>query len=224
MVLIITPADARLIDVGDRHEWSAKGYGAWGAAATPRDHKASLFPGSNRSLSGRAELRCAFWSALERKHPDVVAVNGWNNFGSLVVANAGLRRRIPWSSCLRALRQDEPRNLVEGVIKRRIVGLYSAALVGGSVTSSISLNLGCARRVFTGTMWSIRLFWTAHAGIRNKRGLRELLSSLSAFHREEDLSTLIEAYAEYRRKSSPLPRLRRTRRSRERAVGSRGLG
>ena len=51
-------------------EWSAKGYDAWGAAATPaRYHKVSLFPEATDHFPGSAELRCAFWSALIRVLP-----------------------------------------------------------------------------------------------------------------------------------------------------------
>src|SRR5438034_8518654 len=69
-------------------EWSAKGYDAWGAAATPaRYHKASLFPTATEDHPVKAELQRALCSALEQTNPDVVAVNGWNNFGSLIAAN-----------------------------------------------------------------------------------------------------------------------------------------
>ncbi|HEY4661072.1 MAG TPA: hypothetical protein VIG91_06185, partial [Terriglobales bacterium] len=77
-------------------EWSAQGYDAWGAAATPaRYHKVSLFAEATDHYPNKAELRCAFWSALEQTNPDVVAVNGWNNFGSLIAANCCVRRGIP---------------------------------------------------------------------------------------------------------------------------------
>jgi len=69
-------------------EWSAKGYDAWGAAATPaRYGKVSLFPEATEHYPGTAELQRAFSSALEHAKPDVVAINGWNNYGSLIGAN-----------------------------------------------------------------------------------------------------------------------------------------
>src|SRR4051795_1143407 len=65
-------------------EWSAKGYDAWGIAeARPRYRKISLFPKATDQFPTRPELQRAFRSVLERVKPDVVAVNGWNNFGSL---------------------------------------------------------------------------------------------------------------------------------------------
>src|SRR5437899_8356872 len=65
-------------------EWSAKGYDAWGAAEAPaRYTKASLFPEAADRYPGSRQRREAFSLALERANPDVVVVNGWNNFGSL---------------------------------------------------------------------------------------------------------------------------------------------
>src|SRR5437763_4745022 len=76
-------------------EWSAKGYDAWGAAATPaRYHKVSLFAEATDHYPNKAELRSTFSSALEQANPDVMAVNGWNNFGSFIAANCCVRRGI----------------------------------------------------------------------------------------------------------------------------------
>ena len=106
-------------------EWSAKGYDAWGAAATPvRYHKVSLFPEATAHSPGNAKLKQAFWAALEQARPDVVAVNGWNNFGSLIAANCCVRRGIPMVVMSESSRQDEPRTWWKEAIKRRIAGLY----------------------------------------------------------------------------------------------------
>ena len=133
-------------------EWSAKGYDAWGAAATPaRYHKVSLFPEATDHCPGNAKLQRAFWSALEQTKPDVVAVNGWNNFGSLIAANCCVRRGIPMVVMSESSRQDEPRTWWKEAIKRRIVGLYSAALVGGQRHVEYLAELGMPReRIFTG--------------------------------------------------------------------------
>src|SRR5205814_3619441 len=77
-------------------EWSAKGYDAWGAAATPaRYHKVALFPEATDVYPNKAELRYAFSSVLGQTNPDVVAVYGWNNFGLLVSYNFCVLRCIP---------------------------------------------------------------------------------------------------------------------------------
>jgi 1,2-diacylglycerol 3-alpha-glucosyltransferase len=187
-------------------EWSAKGYDAWGVAGTPaRYHKVSLFPEATDHYPEKTELRHALWSALEQTNPDVVAVNGWNNFGSLIAANCCVCRGIPMVVMSESSRQDEPRTWWKEAIKRPIVGFYSAALVGGQRHVEYLVELGMPReRVFTGyDVVDNDYFGRRTAEIRNKRGLPENYFLASArFIEKKNLSTLIEAYAEYRRRSS----------------------
>jgi Glycosyltransferase len=194
-------------------EWSNKGYDAWGAAATPaRYAKLSLFPEATDHYPGKVELRCAFSSALGQTNPDVVAVNGWNNFGSLIAAKCCVSRGMPMVVMSESSRQDEPRTWWKEAIKRRIVGLYSAALVGGQRHVEYLVELGIPReRVFIGydvvdndylgrRAAEIR---NAKFELRNKGGLPENYFLASArFIEKKNLSTLIEAYAEYRRRSA----------------------
>ena len=193
-------------------EWSAKGYDAWGAAATPaRYHKVSLFPEATDHYPGNAELRRAFWSALEQTNPDVVAVNGWNNFGSLIAANCCLRRGIPMVVMSESSRQDEPRTWWKEAIKRRIVGLYSAALVGGQRHVEYLAELGMPReRVFTGyDVVDNDYFGGAprkssevpefEGQTDNARLPENYFLASARFIEKKNLSTLIQAYAEYRR-------------------------
>jgi 1,2-diacylglycerol 3-alpha-glucosyltransferase len=208
---------ARLNSAADRLsvigiEWSAKAYDAWGSADTAaRYRKVSLFPEATDHSPGKAELERAFSSALEHARPDVVAVNGWNNFGSLIAANCCVRRGIPMVVMSESSRQDEHRSWWKEAIKRRIVGLYSAALVGGQRHLEYLLELGIPReRVFTGyDVVDNDYFQRRTAEIRNskfemrnKYRLPENYFLASArFIEKKNLSRLIRAYAEYRRKS-----------------------
>src|SRR6266496_4019307 len=133
-------------------EWSAKGYDAWGVAEAPaRYQKISLFPEATDHYPARATLRRAFCSALEHVNPDVVAVNGWNNFGSLAAANCCVDRGIPMVVMSESARGDEPRTWWKEIIKRRIVDLYSAALVGGQRHVEYLVELSVPQeRIFTG--------------------------------------------------------------------------
>src|SRR6266404_1463697 len=200
-------------------EWSAKGYDAWGVAATPaRYHKVSVFPEATDHSPGNAELLCALWSALEQTNPDVVAVNGWNNFGSLIAARCCVRRRIPMVVMSESSRQDEPRTWWKEAIKRRIAGLYSAALVGGQRHVEYLVELGMPReRVFTGYDVVDNEYFAQRAieirnshlrrgyggqaafEIQKKCGLPENYFLASArFIEKKNLTSLIRAYAEYR--------------------------
>ena len=170
-------------------------------------------PGSNRSLPGQApSFEHAFWSALEQTNPDVVAVNGWNNFGSLIAANCCVRRGIPMVVMSESSRQDEPRTWWKEAIKRRIVGLYSAALVGGQRHVEYLVELGMPReRIFTGYDVVDNDYFrgkrrkrsrSQRSKVRQKYALPENYFLASArFIEKKNLPKLIQAYAEYRRRS-----------------------
>ena len=218
-------------------EWSAKGYDAWGAATTPvRYHKVSVFPEATAHCPGNAKLKQAFWAALEQARPDVVAVNGWNNFGSFIAANCCVRRGIPMVVMSESSRQDEPRTWWKEAIKRRIAGLYSAALVGGQRHVEYLAELGMPReRIFTGydvvdnhyfrqkaeevrsQRSSASAKATADREVRQKYALPENYFLASArFVEKKNLPKLIRAYAEYRRGSSAFAKATADREVRDR--------
>jgi 1,2-diacylglycerol 3-alpha-glucosyltransferase len=193
-------------------EWSAKGYDSWGAADSPaRYRKVSLFSEATDQYPAKAQLRRVFWSALEQANPDVVAVNGWNNFGSLAAADCCVRLGIPMVVMSESARQDEPRTWWKEMIKRRIVDLHSAALVGGQRHAEYLVELGMPReRIFTGyDVVDNKYFRQAAEEIRSRRseirqkfGLPENYSLASArFVEKKNLRGLIRAYAKYRQNS-----------------------
>ena len=203
-------------------EWSAKGYDSWGAADAPGCYqKISLFPEATDNHPGKAELWRAFWSALEQANPDVVAVNGWNNFGSLVATDCCVRRGIPMVVMSESACQDESRTWWKEMIKRRIVALYSAALVGGQRHVDYLVELGMPRpSIFTGYDVVDNAYFARRTAeirdshlrrgyggqaafeIRKKYGLPENYFLASArFIEKKNLPTLIRAYAAYRQKS-----------------------
>src|SRR5438093_1802815 len=200
-------------------EWSAREYYPWGAAASlARYHKVSLFPEAGDCFPGNAQLRRAFYATLQRARPDVVAVNGWNDFGSLAAANCCVCHGIPMVVMSESARGDEPRTWWKEMIKRRIVDLYSAALVGGQRHVEYLVELGMPRdRIFTGydvvdnayfarrtleiRKSHLRQGYGGQAAfeIRKKYGLPENYFLASArFIEKKNLTRLIRAYAEYR--------------------------
>jgi glycosyltransferase involved in cell wall biosynthesis len=208
---------ARLSAVADRLsvtgiEWSAKGYDAWGAAEAPaRYHKISLFSEAADRHPRNRQRQEAFRWALEQARPDVVAVNGWNNFGSLAAANCCVRRGIPRVVMSESARQDERRIWWKEMIKQRVLRLYCAALVGGQRHVDYLVELGMPReRIFTGyDVVDNEYFGRRTAEIRNskfeirkKYGLPENYFLASArFIEKKNFPTLIQAYARYRLKS-----------------------
>jgi len=203
-------------------EWSARGYDAWGAAEAPaRYTRLSLFTEAADYYPGGRRRREAFCWALEQANPDVVAVNGWNNFGSLAAARCCMEQGIPMVVMSESARGDEPRTLWKEIIKRRIVDLYAAALVGGQRHFEYLVELGMPReRIFTGydvvdNDWfarraieirnsHLRRGYGGQAAfeIRKQYGLPENYFLASArFIEKKNLPTLIRAYAAYRQKS-----------------------
>jgi len=108
-------------------------------------------------------------------------------------------------------RQDERRTLWKETVKRRIVDLYSAALVGGQRHVDYLVELGMPReRIFTGydvvdnDYFARRIadIENSKLEIRNQRRLPENYFLASArFIEKKNLPLLIRAYAEYRQKS-----------------------
>ena len=193
-------------------EWSAQGYDSWGATDSPASYqKLSLFPEATDACPDTAKLECAFSSALQQTKPDVVAINGWNNFGSLIAANWCARRGIPMVVMSESSRQDEARTWWKEAIKRRIVGLYSAALVGGQRHAEYLAELGMPReQIFTGYDVVDNHYFRRRTDevrgqkpeVREEYDLPENYFLASArFIEKKNLPRLISAYAEYRRKS-----------------------
>ena len=210
---------ARLNAAADRlpvigMEWSARGYDSWGEADSPkRYHKVSLFPEATDTYPGKTQLRRAFCSLLDQEKPDVVAVNGWNNFGSLAAANCCVSRGIPMVVMSESAREDEPRTRWKEMIKDRIVRLYAAGLVGGQRHVDYLLELGMRReRIFTGYDVVDNSHFARRAlEIRNSCGVDELRKKYALpenyflasarFVEKKNLPRLIGAYAEYRNRS-----------------------
>jgi 1,2-diacylglycerol 3-alpha-glucosyltransferase len=193
-------------------EWSAKGHDPWGEAASSACYsKLSLFPEATNQYPEKGELRRAFWNALEQASPDIVAINGWNNFGSLIAVDCCIRHGIPMVVMAESAQQDEARTGWKEMVKRQIVALYSAALVGGQRHIDYLLELGMSRdRIFTGyDVVDNRYFCQKAEEVRNqmsevrqKYALPENYFLASArFVEKKNLPKLIEAYAEYRRGS-----------------------
>jgi 1,2-diacylglycerol 3-alpha-glucosyltransferase len=192
-------------------EWSAKGYDAWGAAETPaRYAKISLFSEAADAYPASRRRREAFRWALEQANPDVVAVNGWNNFGSLAAADCCVRLRTPMLVMAESAREDEPRSWWKEAIKKQIVDLYSAALVGGQRHAEYLVELGMPRdRIFIGYDVVDNVYFARRAlEIRNSKLETRKKYALpgnyflasARFIEKKNLPRLISAYAEYRQR------------------------
>jgi glycosyltransferase involved in cell wall biosynthesis len=144
----------------------------------------------------------------------VVAIPGWSFRGVLVVLQWCLKHRIPVVVMSESTVWDEPRMAWKEAVKRRMVALSSAALVGGKPHKDYMVKLGMpAERVFLGYDAVDNGYFSAKAEevrsakceVRSKFGLPENYFLASArFIEKKNLARLIEAYGLYRKKAQKL--------------------
>ncbi|HTD66611.1 MAG TPA: glycosyltransferase [Candidatus Limnocylindria bacterium] len=133
-------------------EWSARESYPWGRSEIPaRYEKRTLLPDNINTSPSRAMLRNSMNDVLSDVRPNVLAINGWNDFGALETLWCALRINIPVVVMSESSEQDTQRSRWKEWVKRRIVARYSAALVGGRLHADYLQQLGMsAERIFTG--------------------------------------------------------------------------
>jgi 1,2-diacylglycerol 3-alpha-glucosyltransferase len=158
------------------------------------------------------EIAQRIGAALSSCWPDAVAIPGWSNPGALAALGWCCSNRIPAILMSESTAEDEPRRWWREVVKRRIVPLYSTALVGGQRHVDYLVALGMPReRVFTGYDAVDNGYFARGAKqargqmseVRRQYGLPENYFLASArFIAKKNLPMLIRAYAAYRERSS----------------------
>jgi len=179
----------------------------------------TLFPEGDSRQSPVSELQKRVCDALSAAKPDVVAVPGWSDKGALAALRWSLDNRVPAVLMSETAALDESRVWWKEFVKRRIVALYSAALIGGHRHADYLADLGMPKnRVFMGYDAVDNEFFAQGAKeVRGQRtedgdqtmevrgqtaGLPENYFLASArFIPKKNLDTLIRVYAEYRKRS-----------------------
>ena len=190
-------------------EWCARESYPWGRSEIPaRYEKRALLPHESSSAPARSTLRNRMDNALKQVRPDVLAVNGWNDFGALETLSCATARKMPVVVMSESSERDEVRNPFKEWIKRCLVRLCSCALVGGSPHADYMVQLGMPRdRVFLGYDAVDNGYFATRAAevraqrseVRNKYGLPERYFLASArFIEKKNLPRLLKAYAQYR--------------------------
>ena len=155
----------------------------------------------------RRDLATRLNWALDDFEPEVVFTPGWSSpaaFGALQWCG---RQNVPVVCMSESTASDQKRSAWREAVKRRIVGLCSAALVGGSPHARYMVALSMPReRVFLGYNAVANGYFaqganqarSAECETRNKYGLPESYFLASArFIEKKNLPGLIEAYAHY---------------------------
>ena len=173
--------------------------------------RVTLFPQSDSRSRPVKELEHAIGAALSACRPDAVAIPGWWDKGALAALRWCLENEVPAVLMSESTAIDEPRVGWKEFIKRRIVALCSAALVGGRRHEEYLVTLGMPSEcVWSGYDAVDNAYFARGAKevrgqrteVRKKHGLPENYFLASArFIPKKNLSALIRAYAEYRQRS-----------------------
>ena len=158
--------------------------------------------GSSHDLSIE-EFKGRLFHVLDEYKPEVVVVPGWGYRGALMALGWGLVHRVPVICMSESTRWDEARNPLKEWIKRRIIGLFSSALVGGTPHQDYMAELGMPTdRIFLGYDAVDNGFFAEKSEeLGNKKGPYFLASA--RFIEKKNLPRLLKAYALYRRKTLP---------------------
>ena len=173
-----------------------------------------LFPEGDSRAMPVAELDKRMTATLESFLPEAVAVPGWSDKGALVALRWCLENGVPAVLMSESTAEDEPRVWWKKFVKRRLVALYSSALVGGERHKSYLSELGMpAERVSIGYDAVDDEYFAQGATeargrrteVREKYKLPENYFLASArFIPKKNLDGLIRAFAQYRAQASEL--------------------
>lgn len=178
----------------------------------------TLFPEGDSRTRPADELERRIRDALSASRPDAVAIPGWSEKGALAALRWCIEEGVPAVLMSESTATDEPRVWWKELVKRRIVALCSAALVGGQRHKDYLTDLGMpADRIFTGYDVVDNEHFAGGAALA--RGAREVESrkekvenglpenyflASARFIPKKNLETLIRAYANYADLRSPI--------------------
>ncbi len=169
----------------------------------------TLFPATPLHRIGRRNLIRRLHEHLSALDPSAVCINGWSFGGSLAALSWCLANQVPAIVMSESTATDAPRHWWKEAIKRRIVRLCSAAIVGGAPHRDYLTVLGLTQdRIFTGydAVDNEHFRGGAEAARRAGLALRAQLAlpqryflACSRFSRKKNIATLLRGYAEYRK-------------------------
>ena len=167
-----------------------------------------LFPNSSLETQKAAEIKSRLFAVLDEVSPHIVFVPGWSSTAALAATDWCIQNGRPSVLMSASTAHDEPRRWWREAIKRRVLALGSAALVGGSPQKEYVTALGMApERVFTGydVVDNRHFFAGADAARQLASDERDRLGLPSAFFlasnrfiKKKNLPRLLKAYDSYR--------------------------
>jgi 1,2-diacylglycerol 3-alpha-glucosyltransferase len=158
--------------------------------------------------SGHRQLLQKMTEALDDCRPQVVFIPGWSSHAAIGALSWCTSHKVPAIVMSESTAWDEKRSWRKESVKRRLIALCSAALVGGSPHTDYIAKLGMSPdHVFVGYdavdndyfQQKTEEVRTRHSVIRAEERLPSNYFLASArFIEKKNLPRLIEAYARYR--------------------------
>ena len=182
---------------------------AWSVVKSTEDYsRLTLFPnGDTRTISAK-QISERVDNALQSCKPDAVAIPGWSDNAAIAALRWCTDSRTPAILMSESTALDKARFPWREWIKRKIVALHSAALVGGQRHIDYLVKLGMPReRIFTGYdvvdndyfARSATEIGKSKVEIRKQYNLPEnYFLATARFIPKKNLTTLIRAYGRYR--------------------------
>lgn len=179
-------------------------------------HRLTVFPEGDSRKASAANLVQRLEGVLQNNRQEIVLVPGWSDRGVFAAMRWCLKNEVPVILMSESTAWDERRVWWKEWIKHRVVGLCSAALVGGTPHADYMTQLGMpAERVFLGYDAVDNRYFedkvaevrSQKSEVRKKHGLPENYFLASArFIAKKNLFTLLRAYAVYRERLSLITR------------------
>ena len=169
----------------------------------------TLFSKQDSATVPKKVLSDSVDDALSSLQPDAVAIHGWSISSALAATYWCARNSIPSVLMSESTAHDAKRTWWREAIKRRIVSLHSAALVGGSAHTRYLQELGMSPSCI---MQGYDVIENSHfhegAKLAQRRELEmradldlpeKFFLASARFIAKKNLTGLIDAYAEYHR-------------------------
>jgi 1,2-diacylglycerol 3-alpha-glucosyltransferase len=162
--------------------------------------------------AGAASWREQLLNWIDRTDPQVLVVSGYSFPESLAALQAAAERRLPVVLCSESNWHDAPRRPWSEALKRRVVRLAQAGLVGGEPQAAYLERLGlAAEAIFRGynavdnVHFATAQQWRVQGDeARFDLGLPpRYMLAVSRFTEKKNLNCLIEAFAFWRQDAEP---------------------
>jgi len=174
--------------------------------------RVTLFENADAQRQSKSEVARRMAVTLDKIQPRVVVVPGWADAAALAAIRWSMEQRIPVVCMSESTEWDSKRRVWSEELKRRVVGLCSAALVGGTPHKDYMVRLGMpAERIFLGYDAVDGEYFASEAQrarseeqeTRAKYGLPENYFLASArFIEKKNLPRLLKAFSRYRELSA----------------------